>query len=196
MLTKSCAECSTIFEKPVNCSLREWTDQRKFCSRECYWRAKRETLICIQCGQEFHRKWYGATKQKLCSRKCRADLQRKPLPFCEECGKPCKKHRARFCSRACKVIWYRGENVYNYLGDDAREFPKELVWLTFWKERAQEIRDRDTVCRHCGKTPTENGRALDVHHRIPYRISQDNSHSNLIALCKSCHKTADHELNR
>lgn len=59
-----------------------------------------------------------------------------------------------------------------------------------WKQRKQEARDRDKVCRHCGKTPEENGRALDVHHINPYRYSGDNSLENLLALCRSCHMRA------
>lgn len=78
-----------------------------------------------------------------------------------------------------------------YMGEVPRESSHDLVYLTFWKQRAQEIRHRDKVCRHCGKTAQENGRALDVHHIVPYHISHDNSHENLITLCRSCHAKAD-----
>lgn len=113
---------------------------------------------------------------------------------CENCGKRFHHpQRRRFCSPACKIAWYRGANTYNYLGEEAREFPRDLIWLTFWIERAALIRERDKVCRHCGKTVAQNGRALDVHHIIPYRLSKDNSPENLIALCRSCHRRAEHE---
>ncbi|MGH2813330.1 MAG: HNH endonuclease signature motif containing protein [Actinomycetota bacterium] len=51
----------------------------------------------------------------------------------------------------------------------------------------EQVRQRDEVCRSCGKTPEENGRALDVHHISPYRYSGDHSLENLVALCRSCH---------
>lgn len=59
-----------------------------------------------------------------------------------------------------------------------------------WKQQKQKARERDKVCRHCGKTPEENGRALDVHHINPYRYSGDNRLENLICLCRSCHMRA------
>lgn len=43
------------------------------------------------------------------------------------------------------------------------------------------------------KTPAENGRALDVHHIVPFRFSGDNSPENGRALCRSFHMRApDH----
>lgn len=60
-----------------------------------------------------------------------------------------------------------------------------------WKEIKKLVRRRDEVCRQCGKTPKQNGRALDVHHLEPFRFSGDNSFQNLVALCRSCHMRAD-----
>lgn len=60
-----------------------------------------------------------------------------------------------------------------------------------WKEIKAAVRERDRVCRECGRTPEENGRALDVHHLDPFRFSGDNSMDNLVALCRSCHMRAD-----
>lgn len=137
--------------------------------------------------------------QIFCSASCRAKYTNqsrvKPLPACEVCGKPVNKLRARFCSRDCKVKWYQGSNVYSYVGENFRKdaYPVDYA---FWMKLSDEIRERDQVCQHCGKTPEQNGRALDVHHKIPYRISQDNSPSNLISLCRKCHKKADHEWNK
>jgi 5-methylcytosine-specific restriction endonuclease McrA len=60
-----------------------------------------------------------------------------------------------------------------------------------WKAIKQAVRDRDGVCRNCGKTSEENGRALDVHHIEPFRFSGDHSPENLVALCRRCHMRAD-----
>ncbi len=60
-----------------------------------------------------------------------------------------------------------------------------------WKSIREQVRARDRVCRHCGKTPEENGRALDVHHVDPFRFSGDNSPDRLEAPCRKCHMWAD-----
>lgn len=60
-----------------------------------------------------------------------------------------------------------------------------------WKAIKEQVRARDRVCRTCGKTPERNGRALDVHHLVPFRFTGDNSLENLSALCRSCHMRAD-----
>ena len=60
-----------------------------------------------------------------------------------------------------------------------------------WKRIREQVRARDRVCTRCGKTPGENGRALDVHHLEPFRFSGDNSLNKLTALCRSCHMRAD-----
>lgn len=44
------------------------------------------------------------------------------------------------------------------------------------------LKDRFT-CQHCGI----QGKRLDVHHKIPFLISFDNSLNNLITLCRPCH---------
>jgi 5-methylcytosine-specific restriction endonuclease McrA len=87
------------------------------------------------------------------------------------------------------VEWYRGEEVYNYAGGQARDHYAS----SFWMKLAEEIRQRDKVCQWCGKPPRP-GTKLHVHHIHPWRYSQNDDHSNLQALCPSCHKKADHEL--
>ena len=191
MLTKQCLQCGTIFEKQPTVSMNNWNTRVKYCSRKCSGIAqtKPATKLCKFCNQPFKPKhWEGRTIY--CSIECFSNDRRKSLPFCVVCGKPCKKLRRKFCSPECKIKWYRGSSVYNYVGENFRKdaYP---VDYSAWKTIASEIRNRDKVCVGCGKTPKDNGRALDVHHIIPYRISFDNSPSNLVALCMSCHKKAD-----
>ncbi len=38
------------------------------------------------------------------------------------------------------------------------------------------------------------GKSLDIHHKIPYLYSGDNSIENLITLCRKCHMKAEHEI--
>ena len=49
-------------------------------------------------------------------------------------------------------------------------------------------------CQDCGITMNEYGRGLDIHHKIPFLESRDNSFENLITLCRKCHMTEEHKL--
>lgn len=191
--SKPCAHCGKVFfKKPFN-SMKVWNEGVKYCSRSCYGQAKLKPpqKVCPQCGKAFKPKhWEG--RAVFCSSECSSASQRKPLPICELCGKQCTKHGRRFCSPECKVTWYRGEQVYNYLGPECVDF----YTSTFWYARSEEIRQRDKVCRHCGKTPEQNGKSLDVHHIIPRSVREDHSPENLIALCVSCHAKADAKLRK
>jgi len=58
--------------------------------------------------------------------------------------------------------------------------------LTKWKELKDRVRKRDNyTCRICGKK--QFSRLLSIHHKIPFRISQDNRLPNLISCCINCH---------
>ena len=167
-----------------------WSEQVLYCSRFCYYESKKKhvTKNCSYCGKEFEIT-NSIFRTKFCSRACFGKAERKPLPMCEKCGKPCTKHARRFCSRQCKVDWFHGERVWNYTGWDGRI----RYDITVWEKLSKEIRERDKVCKHCGKTPKQNGKSLDVHHIIPFRFSKDNSPLNLVALCAVCHKKAEHK---
>jgi len=145
---------------------------------------------CLICHELFSPK---NKSQKLCSHACFGKYgggkNKKPLPICELCGKPVKRLRRRFCSRDCKTEWYRGKEVYNYAGGQARDHYASAFWLAL----AEKIRERDRVCQHCGKAP-KSGTKLHVHHIHPWRYSKNDNPDNLQALCPSCHKKADSKL--
>ncbi len=65
-----------------------------------------------------------------------------------------------------------------------------------WSEAKKKARLRDKICQICTKTPEQNGRQMDVHHICPMRFFNEDkikAHklSNLICLCRSCHKKVD-----
>jgi 5-methylcytosine-specific restriction endonuclease McrA len=65
-----------------------------------------------------------------------------------------------------------------------RKYPDKIDFSIYgWtRERAQEIRKRDYfICQKCGKI-----RSSIVHHRDGDR--RNNIDSNLVTLCRSCHK--------
>jgi 5-methylcytosine-specific restriction endonuclease McrA len=94
----------------------------------------------------------------------------------------------RFCSTSC---WYahRRENPAIYPGWRGGVEP---YFGPNWNEQARKARARDKyTCQDCG-VRQERPR-LDVHHLVPrrsfagdYRAANDLS--NLVSLCKSCHK--------
>ena len=63
-----------------------------------------------------------------------------------------------------------------------------------WKQHKDAARLRDDyTCQNCGEV--EDGRAHDVHHKVPFRTfhSQDEANrlDNLTTLCKTCHRRAE-----
>jgi len=84
-----------------------------------------------------------------------------------------------------KGICYR-KNKYPWNYIDGRS--KKQVWFRYgseWKNirKAVLIRD-DFTCQKCFRT---NAR-LEVHHKIPFLLTKDNSLTNLQTLCGKCHR--------
>ena len=78
----------------------------------------------------------------------------------------------------------RGEQSPNWKGGITSE-TQARVNTTEWKELRKEIYERDNwTCQLCKK---HCRKSIQCHHITPYRISNDNSKSNLITLCISCH---------
>ena len=70
-----------------------------------------------------------------------------------------------------------------------------------WKAQSDAARKRDShTCQHCGITRQEYGRTLDVHHIRRFHdfasAAEANVLSNLITLCRSCHRLADCALRK
>jgi hypothetical protein len=65
-----------------------------------------------------------------------------------------------------------------------------------WERAREAVLEREGYeCRFCGigdeKHRQEHTNGLDVHHIIPRRDGGGNSQRNLVALCRSCHKTME-----
>lgn len=57
-----------------------------------------------------------------------------------------------------------------------------------WIRQRKKILIRDNyTCQNCGKINIR----LEIHHKIPFLTSFDNSDKNLITLCKKCHIKAE-----
>lgn len=138
---------------------------------------------------------------KYCSKACyNAFLSLRPAFVAVQCAKcgttfrrtqaAVKRNQRSFCSSKCSTQFYSGEQAPMYRGGNKhRRGPG-------WHTNRRLCRERDRVCRSCGKTPEQNKQALSVDHLIPWRLFADelmaNDLANLVALCRVCHakKTA------
>jgi 5-methylcytosine-specific restriction endonuclease McrA len=114
---------------------------------------------------------------------------------CDWCGDGFTRFQSKvgnpenvFCQKRCFYSW-KSENTPT--GEDHPRWTGgyEPKYSDDWRSVRREVRNRDGVCRKCGKKSKE--RELDVHHIKPVRKfdSFDDAHNkeNLVALCRSCH---------
>lgn len=197
----TCLTCGKIFTKyPASKGL--------YCSRECYDFSKRGKhphnysggpveVKCVICGSTFTVDKHRVTTAKTCSYACSGKLRAtNEKRTCVHCGKEFKiwkprKNSARFCSRKCQGEHYRGDNSPCWKGGRFPYYGKS------WNDQRKAARKRDGYrCQHCGITQKKLGRQLDVHHIVPRSEfngdeAKANALSNLISLCKSCHRKAE-----
>lgn len=124
--------------------------------------------------------------------------------ICCNCGKVFDRHEGNIknpdfitCSFECKYAEvsrrYRGENSACWKGG-------KRSWRGIdWKEVVELVRERDRyICMRCGMTQDESIEVykarLQVHHKVPYRLTKDNSLENLISLCNKCHTYIEQNL--
>jgi hypothetical protein len=98
-------------------------------------------------------------------------------------------------SESCKRAYANGKiRLKGSLNPNWRGGYKGRYNLTHdeWYNLREDILKRDNYsCQSCGSI--EN---LHIHHIIPFRISKDNSMTNLITLCSKCHKRIDWEYRK
>ena len=77
---------------------------------------------------------------------------------------------ARFCSRPC---------YHAFLASTPRVRGRGSRWATI----ARTVRSETPFCAMCGTT-----RSLQIHHITPFRLTRDNSPTNLVPLCVKHHR--------
>ena len=146
------------------------------------WRHEKVKFTCLQCGVKVTRYYHASRSDKFCSQKCYF-LYRNPLGkaeiTCKVCGKKkkFKRHEVergqhKYCSWECYKVEYPGTS-------------KRRSGTSYRRLRKAFKRDSG-ICLICGN------KAKDVHHIIPFREFKDGKESdkitNLISLCKRCHR--------
>lgn len=123
---------------------------------------------------------------------------------CCNCGKDFERHEGNIknpdfitCSFKCKYAEmskrFRGENNACWRGG------KHSWRGGDWREVVKLIRERDRyTCQCCGMTQDESLEVyktqIQIHHKVPYRLTKDNSLENLISLCNKCHTYIEQNL--
>lgn len=185
-IEKTCPGCGGAYE--VTASME---GQFRYCSTECRSEDRTIELECENCGEVFENWASESNHQRFCSRDCYLVWARRDSPSmdCEVCGveflyRPSKEGYRRFCSKKCHhramrmgldPIW---ENPYGQGWDEGKR---------------EEIREREgRQCWDCKRDESEFNERLHVHHIVPADTIDDatirNSSTNLVALCRGCHK--------
>lgn len=180
---RTCQECGNVEEVRADnpalrcrlCSGRPTLEEGRFGRA-----ARRNWETCLHCKRRFAAP--PSNNQKYCSRACRADATSVERT-CATCGSAfriprsilsgCSNSSGRFCSRPC---------YERYLC----RTPRIRGRGSRWKAIRREALRRTPFCAACGAR-----RHLQVHHIIPFRLTRDNSQTNLIPLCRACHKRVE-----
>ncbi len=170
---------------------------------------------CRICGKvEAVRKDNRSTQCKVCAssaagaitaEKRRAQVRRNP---CSYCAKPVRSSKAKFCSVDCKSAASRTTRGCKHCGaqfsvlksalktNASGNFCSRPCYERYlcngdrvtgrgsqWGKIRAEVLARFPFCAVCGTT-----KGLQVHHIIPFRLTQDNSKANLVPLCITHHR--------
>lgn len=170
-----------------------------------------ETIDCLNCNKIFNAPAYA--KRKYCCLNCAYKHKLNPTAFKkgrivpkEEIEKTIKKRIGFKHSEESKIkmgnarrgkkfptarknpqIFKKGNKPWNYI-DGRSKIKSPLRYGNDWSMIRLAIYKRDNwTCQKCKLKMTYKTGAHDVHHKIPFLQSFDNSMDNLITLCRSCH---------
>lgn len=189
---RTCCDCSKVesvrkdnkSERCVSCS----ASLRTKCAAAVAGRAKRSTAVtavCTCCKKEVKRSisQSARAKEPYCSLAC-AHSHKKIDRACKYCKSAFQVHRSivsgpsnssgNFCSRPCYTKWLCRTDRVTGRGSQ-------------WKKIRDAVKAKSPFCGWCGIVRGQ----LQVHHIVPFRLTHDNSHKNLIPLCVCCHKNVE-----
>jgi len=174
---KICPVCKTKFTtyKSVD---------KKFCCTKCQYQAR--TL--------------GITKRKVSKPYVVKKSKYKEEKICLFCSNKyiSSIKKQKYCSSICfhksRKVEMKGNKNPSYV--DGRSKNKKCYRGENWEEIRKEVYERDYwTCQKC-KVHCDKTHKIQAHHKIPYKISKDNSLDNLVTLCVSCHKIVEEEYKK
>lgn len=177
-------------------------------------RATEYVMNCKGCGKaSTDKKGRGFRGERGLCRQCAAPFigmngRRRMQVSCPNCGNifEIKRYLVQineksFCKKKCYSEWLSqnvvGDKVPNWRGGQIEYYGPN------WRQQQRLCRkNAGYKCQNCGKSQSENKRALDVHHKKPFKSfgyipGQNNNYllandsSNLTALCRSCHPSIE-----
>ena len=200
VLTK-CECCGKTYEIK-----RSKADRTRFCSKECQTAAQRNKVhvTCEYCEEDYEIRASRKDSTRFCSRSCKDQWKRSKEPkttacTCSYCGMSIEKepylanqHDDHFCDDSCRGRWIsenqKNSDNPNWKGGVTHEFGEN------WPRQRRRVMNRDEICQICGSDGSDTH--LDVHHIVPRSefdiVENANSLLNLVLLCRSCHKQAEH----
>lgn len=182
-ISKECLICKEYFDKPKNCSLKEWIGSKKYCSKKCYSQAQKLGLHKNALGYKHTEETKKHLSEIHTGKKApwtRERLLGKPpiyTPFILGC-KPWNK--------GIKYLQITGDRHPNWKGG-CKNRDRGTFEYKFWKNECFE-RDNYT-CQICNK----RGGYLEVHHIKSWKDYPELRYdvNNGQTLCKTCHGVVD-----
>lgn len=173
-----------------------------YCSKECHTEDKKEKRECRYCSKEFSiytSSLNTNTSGNYCNRDCYSKSLKEITGSSHRDYKRIIKH-CKCCDNEIKVIKAR-EHTHNYCSLKCRD--KDRIgkfieennpnWRGGHKKRKgnfEQVKRKNfngiNFCSLCGTF-----KKIHIHHIVPFRYTQDNSLSNLISLCCSCHRKVE-----
>jgi len=105
-------------------------------------------------------------------------------------GIPCSEESRKKNSETHKKSFKEGKIQWNYIDGRSKGKGSGKYGCDWQKIRQLIIRRDNFTCQECGA----KNKKLDIHHRIPFLMSFDNSLENLMSLCRSCHVKLEGEI--
>ena len=184
-LQKDCLYCRNKINKKTSCSMNNWIDVVKYCSKKCYAMSmnSRVVIICINCKNEFKVTNNRKNVAKFCSSKCmnkfsigenshhwKGGLIDIKCLTCKSFFTDAPSNKRKFCSRKCYEMWKsdatKGAKNPWWKGGitpialQIRHSPKYKLWRT-------SVFTRDNwTCQKC----KQKGIRLRADHIYPFSI--------------------------
>lgn len=179
---RTCAHCGAAFRFYLTYAKGKHAARNpgKHCSRACLFASRQAVLnrTCRECGALFHAPPTG--KVRFCSTACADAAEKRRWRTCPICASQFRTKlasRQTYCSPQCAR-----KSMIHTAAHDRCHNPE-------WRRIRRLVRERDgNACSECGSR-----HRVSAHHVIPWRVSHDDSLSNLVTLCGSCHAKADAE---
>lgn len=175
---QSCSQSRTVRKDSASTTCKTCASRASCEAALVVIRAKTKMSGCKTCGASMPAR-LGHT---YCSVGCRTE-DKKTDRVCKCCGDTFRTYKSalggktnasgNFCSRSCYERWMCNGDRVTGRGSQ-------------WGKIRSGVLARHPFCAMCGTSER-----LQVHHIVPFRLTQDNSDANLIPLCVKHHKIVE-----